>query len=195
QVDQVSAEEKPPGVGPGIAFAKELLVYDPDLAIGLIPCAKGGSTIAEWQRNLAEDTLYGACLKHVRAASVMGTVEGVLFFQGEADAIAPERLPGRSVYPQQWAALFEQYVRDLRQDLDQPDLPLVFAQIATTTRLDILPNWEQVKAQQVTVNIPAVAMIKTDDLALQDYVHFTSESYEVIGQRFAQAYWQLTRQD
>ena len=31
-------------------------------------------------------------------------------------------------------------------------------------------------------------MIVTDDLALKDYVHFTTESYQIIGQRFAKAY-------
>ena len=194
QVDLVSAESKPPGVGPGIAFAEQLLSYDADLVIGLIPCAKGGSAISEWQRNLAEDTLYGSCLKRILAASVMGDVKGVLFFQGEADAITPELFPEVSFYPLQWGRFFNQYVRDLRQDLNQPSLPIVFAQIATTTRADLLPNWEQVKVQQETVDIPLVTMIKTDDLALQDYVHFTSESYEIVGRRFAHAYWRLVSQ-
>ncbi len=193
QVDQVSKESKPPGVGPGFAFAKHLLEQNPKSAIGLIPCAKGGSTIAEWQRSLEDNTLYGSCLKRIQAASVMGDIEGVLFFQGEADAVLPERLPGRSVNPNAWAQLFGKYVFDLRQDLNQGDLPVVFAQIATTTSPDILVNWEQVKAQQKEVKLPAVKMITTDDLPLRDYVHFTSESYDIIGQRFAQTYLPLSK--
>jgi hypothetical protein len=31
-------------------------------------------------------------------------------------------------------------------------------------------------------------MIKMDDLRLRDYVHFTTESYQIIGQRFAKSY-------
>ncbi len=34
-------------------------------------------------------------------------------------------------------------------------------------------------------------MITTDDLALKDGVHFTSESYQTIGGRFAEAYLNL----
>jgi hypothetical protein len=35
-------------------------------------------------------------------------------------------------------------------------------------------------------------MITTDDLALADEVHFTTESYLLIGQRYADAFLQLT---
>jgi hypothetical protein len=37
-------------------------------------------------------------------------------------------------------------------------------------------------------------MITTDDLALRDVVHFTSESYQTIGKRFAEAYVNLIQE-
>lgn len=43
-----------PGVGPGLAFAKELANRQPDLVIGLVPCARGGTSILAWQRNLSD---------------------------------------------------------------------------------------------------------------------------------------------
>jgi hypothetical protein len=62
QVDLVSMDIGA-GYSCGTSFAKTLLRYDPNLFIGLIPCAKGGSSIEEWQRNLNENSLYGSCLK------------------------------------------------------------------------------------------------------------------------------------
>jgi hypothetical protein len=35
-------------------------------------------------------------------------------------------------------------------------------------------------------------MITTDDLPLADGVHFTTHSYQVIGERFAEAFFKLT---
>ncbi|NEO40828.1 MAG: sialate O-acetylesterase [Moorea sp. SIOASIH] len=192
QVDKVS-EDKSAGVGPGMAFATELLKYNPELIIGLIPCAKSGTAIEQWQRSLSEDTLYGSCLKRVGAASVMGEITGILFFQGEKDAQKPSQDSDITFFPNQWADKFVTLVKDFRQDLGKPDLPVVFAQIGTTTDPETLPNWETVKAQQATVQLPATRMITTDDLALQDYVHLTTESYLIVGKRFAKAFWKLTQ--
>ena len=84
QVDLVSME--PPddeaGYSPGMAFAFELLAQNPDRQIGLIPCAKGGTTIAEWAPSRATTSLYGSCLQRIHAARSMGQVAGILFFQG-----------------------------------------------------------------------------------------------------------------
>ncbi|WP_293082924.1 sialate O-acetylesterase [Moorena sp. SIO3H5] len=188
-----SVEDKSAGVGPGMAFATELLKYDPELIVGLIPCAKWDTTIQQWQKDLSEDTLYGSCLKRAYAASPMGEIKGILFFQGESDAFNPQADPSRTHFPNQWADKFITLVKDFRQDLGKPELPVVFAQIGTTTFKKKLSNWETVKAQQETVQLPATEMITTDDLALQDQVHFTTESYLIIGKRFARKFWKLTQ--
>jgi hypothetical protein len=44
QVDKVS-EDSDAGFSPALAFATSLLERRPDMAIGLIPCARGGSSI------------------------------------------------------------------------------------------------------------------------------------------------------
>jgi hypothetical protein len=75
--------------------------------------------------------------------------------------------------------------------LGLPELPVVFAQIGTNTAPDIFVNWAVVKEQQRRVEMPFCVMITTDDLALKDVVHFTAESYKIIGQRFAEAYLSL----
>ncbi|MBD1847881.1 hypothetical protein H6F89_31785 [Cyanobacteria bacterium FACHB-63] len=44
QVDKVS-EDKDAGFGPSVSFATALLEQRRNMVIGLIPCAKGGSSI------------------------------------------------------------------------------------------------------------------------------------------------------
>jgi hypothetical protein len=193
QVDKVS-QDAWAGAGPSLAFALALTERDPARVIGLIPCAKEETTIADWQRNLSDRSLYGSCLKRARAASTMGQVAGLLFFQGETDAADPKLFPNQSLRPEQWASNFAAMVNDFREDLALPQLPVVLAQIGTTTySSEIAPYWEIVRTQQRSVQLPATAMITTDDLALQDEVHFATPSYQVIGRRFAEAYWGLVQ--
>ena len=192
QVDTVS-QDSWAGAGPALPFALELSKRDPNLVIGLIPCAMEETTISQWARNLSERSLYGSCLKRARAASTMGEVAGLLFFQGEADAVDPKAFPNLTPMPTQWASQFSAMVNDFRSDLLMTQLPLVFAQIGTTTAsTQIVPNWDTVKGQQRSVELPHTSMITTDDLPLQDEVHFTTASYLEIGRRFADAYWMLT---
>jgi hypothetical protein len=190
QVDVVS-EDKSAGFSPAMSFATALLEKHPNMAIGLIPCAKGGSSIYEWRRDLNDNMLYGSCLKRVRAASVMGEVAGVLYFQGEIDAVDPKEHPNRTLLPDRWADEFAVLIGDWRRDLNLPQLPVVFAQIGTNTQPERFKNWEIVKQQQRKVQLPFSAMVTTEDLPLKDYVHFTTESYQTIGQRFAEAYIKL----
>jgi len=192
QVDRVS-EDEGTGVGPGLAFALAMRDRDPSLAIGLIPCAKGGSAIVEWQRDLSDTSLYGSCLKRLRAASTMGEPAGMLFHQGETDAEGqgPWREIERS--PTSWAAQFAAFVHAFREDVGRPELAVVFAQLGSHTALERFVYWEEVQAQQQSVQIPNSAMIATHDVPLQDYVHFTSDGYRDIGVRFADAFWNVVR--
>lgn len=186
QVDAVSIDPEA-GLGPSMAFAETLLAENPDQVIGLIPCAKGGSSITDWQRDLSDQTLYGSCLKRIQAASIMGTVKGVLFFQGEADAIDPKAYPSLRPAADSWAEKFTQFASDMRSDLAQPQLPIVYAQIGPLAAASgDFPHWQTVQAQQRQVQLPHTEMITTTDLSLGDSVHFDALSYEEIGQRFAQ---------
>ena len=192
QVDEVSRDEAA-GFGPGLEFAMSLMQRDSTRVLGLVPCAMGGSSIHEWRRSLSENELYGSCLKRVRAATTIGDVTGLLFFQGEADAADPTRAGARVVSPSNYADLFTAFLSDFRRDVAEPLLPVVFAQIGTHTAPDYFVNWELVREQQSGVSLRCVAMITTDDLPLGDAVHYNVEAYRIIGQRFAEAFAALVR--
>ena len=91
QLDQVSydgaGENDSTGYSAGSMFAH--LVADNVGDVGLIPCAKGGSMITEWQQGLGRDTLYGSCLNRAKIATMHGHIAGILFYQGEAEAQGP----------------------------------------------------------------------------------------------------------
>ena len=185
QVDLVSADDTP-GFGPAFPFAQTLVAQNNNQVIGLIPCAKSGSSITDWEKNPSDQSLYGSCLKRVRAASLMGTVSGILFFQGEADAIDPQQFPSLRPDAAAWAEKFATFAYNFRADIGNPGLPLLYAQIGQPEDLEGLPNWAAVQAQQESLQISEGAMVVTKDLPM-DGIHFTADSYRVIGQRFAAA--------
>src|SRR5688572_14993347 len=194
QVDMVS-ENRIAGFGPAMDFAFAGLERHPDILIGLIPCAKNSSAIIQWQRDLSDQSLYGSCLKRAQAASVMGEISGLLFFQGEEDALDPIQYPQPEPHPGDWARLFSAFMADFRADLDQPNLPVIYAQLGSNSALADFPKWVIVKEQQASVTLPMTDMIVTDDLPLMDGLHFTTDSYRVIGKRFAEAFWELVERN
>ena len=185
QVDEVSADLEA-AYGPAFPFAKALIAQNNNQILGLIPCARNGSSISEWEKSPSDQSLYGSCLKRVRAASPMGTVEGILFFQGEADAIDPTQFPSLQPDADAWAEKFATFAYNFRSDIGSPDLPLIYAQLGDPDDLEGLPNWGDVQQQQESLQIPKAKMIVTRDLPM-DGIHFTADSYRVIGQRFADA--------
>jgi len=190
QVDSVSRDPVV-GVGPVLFFAQHLRSVLSDRAIGVIPCAKGGSAIAEWAPNRSDATLYGSCLKRTRAASTVGEVAGMLFYQGETDALAPSTT-GKTISPGQWGSAFATMVREWRKDLEASRLPVVFVQIGSHRSSSTpFPNWKEVQRQQAAVSLPQVRMVRTEGLPLRDAVHLSRDGCRTAGRRMADAWLRL----
>jgi hypothetical protein len=120
-------------------------------------------------------------IKKALAASSQGRIEGLLFFQGENDT------EGDSTdHYNDWDLMFEKFVNDVRMDLNNDSLPVIFAQIGKGENKLLL----KVKERQAAVHINHVIMIKTDDLDYQkdDIPHYTTEGYIEIGRRFGEAW-------
>lgn len=192
QIDKVSLD-KNAGVSLAMPFAFALLQGDPTIKIGFIPCAMGGTVINQWQRDLSPDSLYGACLKRVKQALPEGTLAALLFHQGESDAWDPAVYTNPAPDASGWPGKFTAFVNDFRQDLNRSDLPVVFAQIGTHRDAKFFPNWDIVKQQQATTQMPNAVRVTTSDLELQDYVHYKTEGYVTLGQRYAHAYLSLRK--
>jgi hypothetical protein len=78
------------GVGPGLAFGKAMAEQNPEIKVGLIPCAAGGSPIATWQPGgyweQTKSHPYDDALVRTRIAQRSGTLKGFLWHQGESDS-------------------------------------------------------------------------------------------------------------
>ena len=198
QVDAVSAEPlphttdygSPAGYSPAVPFGLAMLA-ETDAPIGLIPCALQDSLINDWQRDLSRDSLYGSCLRRVQLAQEMGELAGILVYQGESDGLDPLQFAEREVSAETYTLKFTQFITDFRSDLRAPNLPVVYAQIATTQWPDVFTHWELIQEQQAAVILNCSRMITTDDLALRDFAHLTKEGYQTVGSRYASAYLSL----
>ncbi|HEX7242279.1 MAG TPA: sialate O-acetylesterase [Longimicrobiaceae bacterium] len=183
------------GVGPGAAFAAELMRLGATDTIALVQCAVGGTTMEEWGRSTLSSSRYGACLRKAWGAYEKGRVAGVLFFQGESNAAPPQDRQNTTT-TDGWGNLFRTFVGDLRQDLRDPALPVVFAQIGDygPSFAQYAQRWATVQAQQAAVAGSMgskVRMIETRGLARKDDLHYTTASYIEIGKRFGGAYWEI----
>jgi len=109
------------GIGPGMPFAHAVLAgsQGAESVVGLVPCAQGGTPIANWSRGTE---LYERMVTRARAAgaecSGRGELAGMLWFQGEADTMRRE---DAELYRRRMETL----VHDVRGDLGRPDLLVI----------------------------------------------------------------------
>lgn len=170
-------------VGPSLFFARHLARYIPN-QIGLIPCAYGATSLADWSPDTKAKgghSLYATMIK--RMASAGGNVKGVLWYQGESDAMA-------DATAQAYETTFMKFMDAVRKDSGQPDLPFLTVQISRFA-LDYTPQavgWEMVREAQRQACQHATNLLMTSaiDLELGDSIHLCYEAQEQLGKRLAE---------
>ena len=167
------------GVGPGLSFAKQMLVIGGRREIGLIPCAVGGSPIRVWEPDstyLNGLHPYDDAIRRTRLAMRHGILRGIIWHQGESD----NDTALTAVYMGKLKALIER----LRRDLGRPDLPFVAGEIGyfdppgfINRVIDSLPDV-----------VSGTAVVSAEGLTDKgDNVHFDTRSARELGRRYAQA--------
>jgi len=168
------------GVGPGIAFAKEMLKDNKNISIGLIPCAWGGSSIKVWQPDspyINNSHPYDDAIKRTENAMKYGVLKGILWHQGEADS-NKEGVEG-------YMARVTELIQRFRTAFNNPQLPFVAGEIgyfgkstAINKVLDQIPN-------KVPFTYTVSAKGLTDN---GDKLHFNTTSARELGRRYALGY-------
>ena len=107
------------GVGPGLAFANEVLrIKGESVVVGLVPCAKGGTRIGQWSKG---SSLYNELVRRA-SESVKGgdggTIRALLWYQGESDTVREEDA-------EDYRHKMENFIMDLRSDLHLPNLLVI----------------------------------------------------------------------
>ena len=189
-VDPVHFDKPVAGVGPGLSFARTLVERDPEIVVGLIPAAVGGSPILSWQPGAVHDQTgtppYDDAMTRARAAAGAGELRAILWHQGESDA--NPRL----------SAGYEGRLRDLigrfRQDLARPDLPFLIGQLGQWPERPWNDAWKQVDEahRRVADGVPHAAYVSSAGLPHRgDTLHFSTAAARELGRRYAEAYLRL----
>ena len=179
------------GVGPGLAFAETLAAANPKAAIGLVPCAVGGSSIKLGQKGakLYDEALRRAKLALQTTAPVKARIRGVIWLQGEANA-NPQELP-------QHAERLRAMVEALRADLALPELPFIACTIGEMKPEPLLTNLKAMNEIQLALpkSVPHTACVDARDLKthIGDAVHFDTAAQNEIGKRFAAKFIEMTK--
>ncbi len=169
------------GAGLGLPFAVEL-VRRTGVPIGLIASAHGGTSMTQWDPTRRDDggsSLYGSMFKQVKNAG--GAVKGVLWYQGESDALDPAAVP-------LFEERFEKLVAAFRRDFEQPELPFYSVQLGRFVVLrDSGDDWNRVQDSQriLATRIPHTAVVAAVDLPLDDLIHIGTDGLKRLGRRLA----------
>jgi acetyl esterase/lipase len=177
------------GVGPGFAFAKAMAEAQPDVTIGLIPCAVGGSPLSSWQPKATDEatktTPYDTAIRRAKVAMNDGTIKGILWHQGESDSnekSAPK-----------YGNNLEQTLGRMRDDLGNSDLCMVLGELGPHTLAK--NEWAKVVNNEIKTfgrRFDHCASVSADGLKDKgDQTHFDSASAREMGRRYAEAMLKL----
>nr|CAB3497403.1 unnamed protein product [Digitaria exilis] len=166
------------GVGPGMSFANALLRSGRAGApvVGLVPCAVGGTRMAEWVKGT---DLYAEMLRRARVAvETGGRIGALLWYQGESDTV---RWSDATEYGRRMTML----LRDLRADLGMPHLLVIQVGLASG-----LGQYTQVvREAQKGIKLRNVRFVDAMGLPLQDgHLHLSTQAQVQLGHMLAQSY-------
>ncbi len=180
--DPVHFDKPTAGVGPGMAFGKRMAEVNPQVRIGLIPCAVGGTSIQVWRPG-AEDPVtkthpYDDMLKRVHEAQKAGVLKGIIWHQGEADRGASE------TYGQALTRLIEL----LRKDLNAPEVPFLAGELSSfNTNNQAATGKFNGVVQGLAKTVKNYACASVEGLDHKgDHLHYNAESARRLGKRYAE---------
>jgi hypothetical protein len=168
------------GVGPGLAFGKALAEKYPDTIIGLVPCSVGGTPLSRWQKS---GDLYSNAVHRAKLAMQSGTIKGVIWHQGESDS--------NPAHAKTYGARLGQMIRDLRADLNAPELPFVAGQLGEFLYTRGSNNVAEVKMVNAAIAnlpqaVPHTAFVSSEKLGHKgDMLHFDAAAQRELGRRYA----------
>ena len=171
------------------SFADAYAKAHPDVLVGLIPCADGGTSLDQWREG---SLLYDHAVMQTRLALRTSTVVGVLWHQGEADC-------SPALYPL-YEEKFNRIKNALRRDLDLQDVPFLIGGLG-----DFLPYHSENLKNDHFVNDALVKIADADPLCgfvsaeglgeNGDNLHFSAPALSEFGLRYYEEFLKLEKKD
>jgi sialate O-acetylesterase len=178
------------GIDCSYFFARKLFA-ESGVPIGLVPCATGAA-LAHWNPDERDKNRYGFLAHHVQGAG--GRVKGLLFFQGEQDAIfgdeattvtTPTLIAPITTYGDQ----FVHFVEALRKEFGGAEMPVIYAQICRhhNSPPDRSRGWEIIREAQRTIpeRLANSHCVPTIHLDVMDGLHLDYASLLTVGEQMA----------
>ena len=173
------------GLDCGVSFARTLLKTCPaDVSILILHTAVGGSSIQKWIHDSVhrEVPLLTNFKTRVSAAKKFGTIKGIIWHQGEADANSK----GIPVYANRLDTLFGKF----REICGSKELPIVMGELGhfSKTSHDSFMQINRIMDAHAAKD-PNSAVVKTGDLIHKgDFLHFDGAGQRTLGSRYAEAF-------
>jgi hypothetical protein len=177
-------DKKIAGVGMARSFAKAYLEANPDVVVGFVPAAGGGSPIESWVEGAyylqTKSYPWDDALARTKGVLWRGELKAVLWHQGESDS-KPERVP---LYESRLIALMEKF----RDEFDRPQLPILLGQLGQFEGNEWSESRRQIDQihRSVAETGDNVGFVSSEGLsAKDDLVHFDSAALDEFGRRYA----------
>lgn len=175
------------GVGLAGSFARDFAQHF-DTAVGLIPCADGGTSMDQW---MPGELLYDHAVCLTKLAQRTSTLKAIIWHQGESECNRQEQVDS---YQEKFIAM----ITRLRKDLGAEDVPVIIGELS----LNYLEKFDfgDYPAQmnrvfaQIAKEIPLCAVAPSEGLALkEDGLHFNAAASREFGSRYFQKYLELMK--
>jgi arylsulfatase A len=186
-VDPVHFDKSVAGVGLARSFARDYAKQHPDVTVGLIPCAVGGSPVDSWTEGgfHKQTKLYpfDDAKERIEIAAEQGVFKGILWHQGESDS-----KPGLAeAYKPKLADVLMQL-----RSLTGGETPILIGGLSKVPE----SKWTSSRAlvdqahRELADELSDAGFVSSDGLTLKsDNTHFDRESLIQFGKRYAEA-WQ-----
>ena len=182
--DPVHFDKSIAGTGLGLTFGKIVANENPEVRIGLVPCAKGGSSINQWFRDSLHRSTksypYNEMITRAKMAMGDGNIKGILWHQGESDSGTEYRVES---YQQKFYAMLD----SMKNDLGIGEVPIVMGEIGhfqySKKPLAKAINIEFAQLAEANDHIGLVSAAGLTHKG--DTTHFNSDAYHALGIRYA----------
>lgn len=167
------------------SFAREYALAHEGADVGIIPCADGGTQLAQW---LPGEVLFDNAVNCARLAMRTSKLVAILWHQGESDC-TPEKI---SLYEERFKLIMD----TLRKELGLPDIPIIIGGLGGY--LSEHKRWNNIRDYFPDVNKVLLSLAETyhncayvnaDGLSANpDKLHFSAEGLEELGVRYYKAF-------
>lgn len=156
--------------------------------VGLIPCADGGTTLAQWQPG---EILYDHAVFQAKLAQRTSTIAGVLWHQGESDC-GEENYP---YYEEKCMAVFESMKKELGLS---DDVPFIVGELGSylAEKGGMLVNYPYVNEalKSMAQKHAYIGCVSAKGLTCNpDYLHFNAKSLREFGVRYFDMFKEMNK--